>query len=77
MGRMPAVIAFLGHDPHPDPKTLGETLRAYRRALGPRQRELGAQLGMHRLTLGRIECGKERASEGMRTRMRGSSGHFS
>jgi len=24
--RMPSVIAFLGYDPHPDPKTIGETL---------------------------------------------------
>lgn len=59
---MPAVIAFLGYDPHPDPKTVGDTLRAYRRALGLTQRELAAQLGMHRSMLGKVEKGRERPS---------------
>jgi transcriptional regulator with XRE-family HTH domain len=69
VGRMPAVIAFLGYDPHPDPKTVGETLRAYRRALGLTQRELCAQLGMHRSTVSKLETGKERPSEAMLRRM--------
>jgi transcriptional regulator with XRE-family HTH domain len=63
VGRMPAVIRFLGYDPHPDPMTVGETLRAYRRALGLTQRELGVQLGMHRSVLGKVEIGAERPSE--------------
>ena len=48
VGRMPVVIRFLGYDPHPDPKTRGETLRSYRRALGLTQRELAGQLGLCR-----------------------------
>jgi transcriptional regulator with XRE-family HTH domain len=74
VGRMPAVIAFLGYDPHPVPKTLGETLRAYRRALGRTQRELGDRFGMHRSTLGKVETGAERPSERMLVRMRGFLG---
>jgi len=62
---MPAVIAFLGYDPHPDPKTLGETLRAYRRALGLTQQELAKQLGICRYTLGSLEMGRSRPSAGM------------
>ncbi len=67
---MPAAIAFLRYDPHPDPRTIGDTLRAYRRALGLTQRQLGAQLGMHRSTVGKVETGKERPSEQMLGRMR-------
>jgi transcriptional regulator with XRE-family HTH domain len=69
VGRMPAVIRFLGYDPHPDPMTVGETLRAYRRALGLTQRELGVQLGMHRSVLGKVEIGAERPSEAMLERI--------
>jgi DNA-binding XRE family transcriptional regulator len=29
----PAIIGFLGYDPHPEPRTLGEGLRAKRRVL--------------------------------------------
>ena len=66
---MPPVIAFLGYDPHPDPKTLGQTLRAYRRALGLTQRQLAVKLGMHRSTLGKVETGRERPSGAMGARM--------
>lgn len=67
---MPAVIAFLGYDPHPAPKTVGETLRAYRRALGLTQRELANQFRMDRSTLGKVEIGAERPSEPMLAKMR-------
>ena len=59
-----------GYDPHPDPRTVGETLRAYRRALGLKQRELAEQLGAYRSTLGKVETGRERPSEAMLGRMK-------
>jgi hypothetical protein len=44
---LPQVIDFLGYDPHPTPRTLAETLRAIRRALGLGQRELAERIGAH------------------------------
>ncbi len=41
-----AIIRFLGYDPHPAPRTLGERIFAARRQLGMTYRELGVVLGV-------------------------------
>ena len=51
----PAIIAFLGYDPHPEPRTLGERLRARRRALGLSIAEAAQRLGVDEGTFGKWE----------------------
>jgi len=41
---VPAVVRFLGYDPFPKGQTLGERLRAARRARGPSHRALALEL---------------------------------
>jgi transcriptional regulator with XRE-family HTH domain len=53
----PGIIAFLGYDPHPKPKTLGDRLRARYRALGLSRREASRRLGMDENTLQHYEEG--------------------
>lgn len=43
---LPKIIAFLGFDPRPEGKTLGQKLRRRRQALGLSQKKLAKQLGL-------------------------------
>ena len=54
----PKIITFLGFDPYPEPKTLGERLRARYRELGLSRREASRRLGMDENTLEAYETGK-------------------
>lgn len=53
----PNIISFLGYDPYPEPRTLGEKLRSQYRALGIARKEAAARLGMDENTLQRYETG--------------------
>ncbi len=55
----PALLAFLGYDPHPEPQTLAEKLLATRRHLGLSQRKLARQLGVNESTVRRVEAGDQ------------------
>lgn len=50
-----AIIRFLGYNPFPPPRTLGEAIRRKRRELGLTARELAAQLGWDEGTVLRYE----------------------
>jgi len=54
---VPRVIAFLGYDPRPRPKSenFGEKLRFARRTLGLTQEELAKRLGLNTKTVARAE----------------------
>ena len=54
----PRIISFLGYDPYPDPRTLGERLRARSRQLGLSRREASHRLGMDENTLAAYETGR-------------------
>lgn len=54
----PAVLAFLGYDPFPAPKTLPERLLAKRRTMGWSIREAARQLGIEPSTWADWEHGK-------------------
>lgn len=54
----PAIVAFLGTDPSPPPTTLGERLKAKRRALGFSIDELAEFLGVDPSTAGDWERGR-------------------
>lgn len=56
----PAIIAFLGDDPHRAPQTLPERLHAVRRALGLPIAEIAERLGVDEGTFGRWERGASR-----------------
>ncbi len=51
------IIAFLGYDPYPVPKSLPDRLRAARRRQGISRRELARRLGLDEETLARWERG--------------------
>ena len=53
----PAIIDFLGHDPHPSPVTLGGRLAAARRVLGLSQQDLARRLGVTQGAVHRWEAG--------------------
>ncbi len=53
----PALLAFLGYDPHPESQTLAEKLIATRRRRGLSQRKLARQLGLDESTVSRLEAG--------------------
>jgi sugar phosphate isomerase/epimerase len=55
----PHVFAFLGYDPHPEPVTTAEALRALRRRQGWSQRELARHLGVDPVTVWEWERGRE------------------
>ena len=60
---MPRIVAFLGYEPvAPEPPTLGETIRHYRRLRGISQKELARMLGIDPSTLARCESDKEPSS---------------
>ena len=63
----PALIAFLGYDPHPEPQTLGERLQATYRALGLSRKKAARQLGIDENTLQRYE-GSHREPKSVRLR---------
>jgi transcriptional regulator with XRE-family HTH domain len=43
---IPGILQFLGHDPRPEPATLGGRIRAKRESLGLSHRTLGARLNL-------------------------------
>ena len=49
------IVRFLGYDPAPQPRTLGERIRAKRRELGLTTRQLAARLGWDEGTVRRYE----------------------
>ena len=55
MKHWPGIIKFLGHDPNPEPNTLGERLTAYRRHQGLSRKTLAAVLAVDEGTLWRWE----------------------
>jgi DNA-binding XRE family transcriptional regulator len=54
----PGIIEFLGYDPSPEPKTMGERLFAYRRKHGLSRKALAAVLRVDEATLWRWEVGQ-------------------
>jgi DNA-binding XRE family transcriptional regulator len=58
MKHWPGIIGFLGYDPSPKPKTIGERLLAYRRQHGTSRKALARQLGADEATLWRWEVGQ-------------------
>jgi len=54
----PAIIAYLGHEPWEEPKTLGEQLRAERRRRGLAIFEAAAVMGVDETTFWWWECGR-------------------
>lgn len=73
----PKVYAFLGEDPEPAGRTLGERIRSYRRRHGFSQRDLARRLDLDPETLGRYEKGSRAPgadlSERLEDRLRGES----
>jgi DNA-binding transcriptional regulator YiaG len=55
---MPAVIRFLGYNPHPEPKTFQETIRLARRSVGVNQAKFARLLGVPFGTLQGWDTGK-------------------
>ena len=69
VGQYPALIRFLGYDPHGAPQTLGEQVKARRRALGLSQAAAARLVGADEGTFARWEKGEGnhgRASEALR-----------
>ena len=56
--QMPGIIKFLGYDPYPEPKTIGERIKARRRELGLTQVALAKHLGIAHVTVVRWERGE-------------------
>lgn len=54
----PAILRFIGYDPFPEPKTIGERMLAKRRAMGWTIREAANKLGVDEGTWGDWERGK-------------------
>lgn len=65
----PAILAFLGYDPHPEPKTLPERLLAVRRRRGWTIRQAADEFGVDAGTWGDWEGGKPIAWERFRLRI--------
>ncbi|WP_194214595.1 helix-turn-helix domain-containing protein [Kordiimonas pumila] len=51
----PAIFAFLGYDPFPKPKTLGQKIVSWRRRNGVTRKALAKQLGIDEATLEKRE----------------------
>jgi transcriptional regulator with XRE-family HTH domain len=51
MKHWPTIIEFLGRDPTPEPRTLGERLLAYRRRCGLNRKALATALAVDEATL--------------------------
>jgi len=60
IARWPAVVAFLGDDPNPKPRTFGEALRAMRWLHGLNRRQLAAKLGVDVKSVLNWETGRTR-----------------
>lgn len=58
MNHWPEIIGFLGYDPTPEPRTLGEKLLAYRRRHGLSRKALAKSLKIDDTTLWRWELDK-------------------
>ena len=54
---LPRIIEFVGYDPYPTPRTLGEEIAARRRRLGLSRKGLAKKLGMDEMTIAHIEEG--------------------
>jgi transcriptional regulator with XRE-family HTH domain len=54
---LPRLIQYLGYRPFPEPRTMGERLRAKREALGLSRKRLAAHLRIDDGTLHRYESG--------------------
>ena len=54
---LPRIIGFLGYDPYPEPRTLGEQIAAKRRQLGVSRKRAAKTLGVDEATLARWEKG--------------------
>lgn len=54
------MIAFLGYDPHPEPKTLADHLQAKYRRLGLPRKEVSKLLGVDENTLKAYDDGVRR-----------------
>jgi transcriptional regulator with XRE-family HTH domain len=70
----PAILAFLGYDPFPEPRTVGERLKAKRRVLGLSIEKAALVLGVDPGTLGDWEAGKTVLYREHRTRVAGFLG---
>ncbi|MFL6260454.1 MAG: helix-turn-helix domain-containing protein [Thermoanaerobaculia bacterium] len=57
---LPKVMAFLGYDPRPGGRTIGERIRALRERRGLSQKALAEQLGIHASTVTTWERGRVR-----------------
>ena len=55
----PAILAFLGYDPHPKPRTLPERLRALRRSNGWSIKQAARASGVDERTWAGWECGRK------------------
>jgi transcriptional regulator with XRE-family HTH domain len=58
IAHIPAILALLGYNPFPEPKSISERLRAKRRAQGWSIREAARQLGVDPTTWGDWERGR-------------------
>ena len=56
----PGILRFLGYDPYPAPRSLGENLVAKRRQLGLSRKRMAARLGVDEGTMKRWERGMAR-----------------
>jgi transcriptional regulator with XRE-family HTH domain len=59
---MPAILAFLGGDPRPEPQIIGARLVRFREARGWSQDRLAQNLRVDPTTLSRWELGKRKPS---------------
>ena len=53
----PAIYSFLGYDPFPEPKTLGERIITWRRRHGVTRKALAKRLGIDEAALAKREVG--------------------
>jgi DNA-binding transcriptional regulator YiaG len=65
----PGILSFLGYDPHPEPKTTADKLRALRRREGWSQQKLALHLGVDEGTVRKWEQGQEPERRGLRMRV--------
>ena len=60
---IPAIIKFLGYNPHPIPELPAERLIFYRQVLGLSQRKLGKRIGVDSKAIELCERGKRPVSK--------------
>ena len=71
---IPAVITFLGYDPHPEPVSFAAWVTQRRKALGFSRRRLAAELGVDESTLSRWESGRGKPLATLLDRLRARLG---